>query len=139
MAASNDVIIIRVYINKQFDATEQFDIAQDVWKLAEIDKESMENVDVSAFNDLREDIPKAFRNSKLFKPLFKNEEEWEWKIYSYQISQASVIIDNDKDLQNEMDSFLPLDEDLGSDDELKNENTFLRLRVVFSRGMIIMF
>ena len=76
MAAPNDIsdeedcITVRVYINRQYEKTHNFDITQDVWKLAELDKESIEDDEASSIQDLRDDIPKAFRNSKSFKPLF---------------------------------------------------------------------
>ena len=132
MADSDDdtEIIVRVYINKQYELTKNFDITQDVWKLSEIDKEDI------SIDSLREDIPQAFRRAKWIKPLFKNEDEWEWKIYSYDTKSASVEIEDDDDLQTEIDEFMPSDPESGDeDDEVTNTNKYLKLRVVFSKGM----
>ena len=77
MAAPNDIsdeedfITFRVYINRQYEKTHNFDITQDIWKLGEIDK-WIEDDEESLIEDLRNDIPKAFRNSKLFKPLWNS-------------------------------------------------------------------
>ena len=109
---------------------------QDIWKLAELDRDSIDDEKYSAVIDLRDDIPKAFRNSKLFKPLFKNKKEWQWKIYSYDTTQVSVEIENDDDLQGEIDAFMPsAGDESANDDDMINENRYLKLRVVFSKGM----
>ena len=123
-------VLLRVYINKQYELTKNFDITQDEWKLAELDKDEID------IDSLREDIPQAFRKAKWIKPLFKNEDEWEWKIYSYDTKTASVEIEDDDDLQTEIDEFMPSDPESGDeDDDLNNTNKYLKLRVVFFRSM----
>ena len=127
---SDATILIRVYINRQCFETENIDTAQDVWKIAEIDRDNTEKMD-----GLREDIPLAFRKAKAFKALFKNEEEYEWKLYTYDETSAEVELEDSDDLQTEIDEFMPEADDADEDDDLMNQSKYLKIRVVFFKSM----
>eukprot|EP01084_Bolivina_argentea_P025759 47900_1 len=83
-------ILVRVFINKQYELTENIDSSQDIWKLAELDKSQID------MTSLTKDIPQAFRKSKWIKPLFA---KYTWKIFSYDISKAEIEIEDDGDVQ----------------------------------------
>lgn len=128
-------IFVRVYINKDFTRTTNFDDKRDVWKLAEVDKDTI------SIKSLREDIPSAFRNTKKFQKLWNNE-QYEWKIYGFSLTTADIEIEEDDDLRDEMDrlGFLSSDDSSDADDAddsggLNNESKFFKVRVVFFDSM----
>ena len=103
-------IRVKVIINKDYTRTADFKPKRDKWALAEIHRGSI------SIENLRKDIPDAFRNEKKFKSLWKND-QYEWKIYSFSMKKADIEIDDDDDLQDEIDNFLPSEDDSsGSED-----------------------
>eukprot|EP01083_Nonionella_stella_P163545 538590_1 len=124
---SDSTILIRVYINKEYSKRKNFDVSQDVWKLAELEQDAIE------IDCLREDLPQAFRRARSFKPLFKSN-EYDMKFYSYDPQKAEIEIEDDDDLQNELEAAgLNLSDNSDSDD-VTNENKYLKLRVVFEKN-----
>ena len=107
-----DKINVKVHINAQYDKTQNLNITQDVYKSMKI------NTHPISITDLRNEIIKAFINLESLEPLFENEKEWQWKIYSYDRNQADIEIENDDDLETEMDEFTA-SEDKASGDILR--------------------
>ena len=122
-------VFVRVYVNKDFTCRSNFDAERDIWKLAELDKDTI------SVESLREDIPAAFRKAKAFKRLWKRQ-DLEWKIFSYSLNAAEIEIDDDDDLQDEMAAFLTSDED-SSDSDIENENKYFKVRVVFFDSLVL--
>eukprot|EP01084_Bolivina_argentea_P032280 59705_1 len=115
-------ITIAVHINKENESTSNLNPSQDLWKPAELEIKPIK------LSNLKSDIPTAFRNSS-FKSLFKND-NYEWKIFSYDPTKAEIEISNDDDLQTEILNFNA--QDKTEDDGIKlNSNKFLKLRIVF--------
>eukprot|EP01084_Bolivina_argentea_P272836 464620_1 len=112
-------LFIRVFLNKQYELTENIDSSQDIWKLAELDKSQID------MESLREDIPEAFRKVKWIKPLLKNKKQYTWKIFTYDTSKADIEIENDDDLEKETDQL-----------ECENDD-YLKLRVVFFKTDVL--
>eukprot|EP01083_Nonionella_stella_P242045 844655_1 len=124
---SDSTILIRVYINKEYLKRENFDASQDIWKLAELERDAIE------IDCLRQDIPQAFRKAKSFKPLFKSD-EYEMKFYSYDPQKADIEIEDDDDLQTELETAGLNISDNSDSDDVTNENKYLKLRVVFEKN-----
>eukprot|EP01084_Bolivina_argentea_P272835 464618_1 len=124
-------LFIRVFLNKQYELTENIDSSQDIWKLAELDKSQID------MESLREDIPEAFRKVKWIKPLLKNKKQYTWKIFTYDTSKADIEIESDDDLQKENDlqkeahqlKWKHLDEDC-------RDEYYMKLRIVFFENAI---
>merc|ERR1712129_241778 len=68
---------------------------------------------------------------KRFKPLFKNIAEFEWRIFSYDPIKADVEIEDSDDLETEINEFMPSGDDESEDDDVMNQNKYLKIRVVF--------
>eukprot|EP01083_Nonionella_stella_P194351 716865_1 len=94
---SDSTILVRVYINKEYLKRENLDVTRDVWKLTELERDAIE------IDCLRQDIPRAFRKVKSFRPLFKSN-EYEIKFYTYDPQKADIEIEDDDDLQTELDT-----------------------------------
>eukprot|EP01084_Bolivina_argentea_P174511 302294_1 len=123
--SDEETIFVRVYINKQYELTHDIDANKDIWKLAELNSNPID------LESLKQDIPDAFRNVKLLKPLFQNTTLYRLHIYGYDTTKAEIEIDNDEDLQDEIDSFITSDND--TDDDVFNQNKYLKVRVVFEK------
>ena len=102
-------IRVKVIINKDYTRTADFKPKRDKWALAEIHMGSI------SIENLRNDIPDAFKNEKKFKSLWEND-QYEWKIFSFSMKRAEIEIDVDEDLQDEIECFLPSEND-SSDSE----------------------
>eukprot|EP01084_Bolivina_argentea_P236532 397683_1 len=121
-------VFVRVFINKQYELTENINTSQDIWKLAELDKSQID------MESLREDIPQAFRKAKWIKPLFKNKKQYTWKIFTYDTSKADIEIESDDDLQEEINEYISDTED-SDQNAAHTEDKYLKLRVVFFTSM----
>eukprot|EP01084_Bolivina_argentea_P236531 397680_1 len=117
-------ILVRVFINKQYELTENINTSQDIWKLAELNKSQINMA------SLTKDIPQAFRKSKWIKPLFKNKQQYTWKIFTYDTSKADIEIESDDDLQEEINEYISDTED-SDQNAAHTEDKYLKLRVVF--------
>eukprot|EP01084_Bolivina_argentea_P176348 305191_1 len=118
MYDDNNIIEIKIFINKQFTLTEHFDCKQDVCKTAEIIHKSI------TMSELKKDIPIAFRNVQYFKSLWNNN-NYEWKVFLYDASFARNEIITDNHLNTKLKPFLSLKKTSYS------LTDYLTLRVVF--------
>eukprot|EP01084_Bolivina_argentea_P094401 169701_1 len=123
------LITITVHINRQYESKNNLDTKQDICKSAELERESIK------LSDLKTNILIAFGNSTSFKSVFKND-DYDWKIFSYDPTKAYIEITNDDDLEEEVANFNPSydDEDTqdnNEDDDIVDNDKFLKLRIVF--------
>eukprot|EP01083_Nonionella_stella_P042932 115896_1 len=122
--SDDDTLHLRICINKQYFLTENIDPRQDVWKSGELDETSLN------MEDLRDEIPLTFRAKKLFKRLFADRNQWQWTVYEYHATEASVSIQKSHDLQTYADASLSSISDEG-------DEKYLKLRIVFHRSEAI--
>eukprot|EP01083_Nonionella_stella_P042933 115898_1 len=122
--SDDDTLHLRICINKQYFLTENIDPRQDVWKSGELDETSLN------MEDLRDEIPLTFRAKKLFKRLFADTNQWQWTVYEYHATEASISIRKSHDLQTYADASLSSISDEG-------DEKYLKLRIVFHRSEAI--
>eukprot|EP01084_Bolivina_argentea_P192094 329847_1 len=118
----NDHILLQVCINKEYELTENIEPEKDVWELAEL---SANDINVNSVRDI---VCIAFKSNKLLEPLFTNSNKWQWKMYSYESTKATIQIEDDDDLQTEVDTFIQSNE---SEEEHVIDERCLKLRIVF--------
>eukprot|EP01083_Nonionella_stella_P274318 931016_1 len=121
MDSDDNTLALRICINKQYALAENIDPSQDVWKSGELDENSLN------MEDLRYEIPLTFRAKKLFKRLFADRNQWQWTVYEYHATEASVSIQKSHDLQTYADASLSSISDEG-------DEKYLKLRIVFHRS-----
>lgn len=118
-------IVVKVYLNQEYDNDGDLDITNDVVIFVDLDRAD------ANIQNLKDKISATFQATERdkFGVLFAN---YEWKLYSY---TSKCEIEDDDDLETEIDEFFPSD---SSDDDDTNhilivDVEYLNLRVIFNK------
>ena len=124
----DNTISLTIYINQQFEATDDLNSKQDIKRTISIDPKEIK------LSQLHIQIPSKFANDQHFQSLW-SDDNYEWKMYEYNNIKVGKQISNDTQLQKEITDTMKGDDD--DDDDMNQEDCHVRLRVVFHKSMCI--
>ena len=121
-------ISLAIYINPNFEETNNVDSKQDIEKTVNIDPKQI------TISQLHKTIPTLFDNEQQLQSLWQNN-DYEWKLYEYNKIKVGTEIANDTQLQKEIVDTMEGDED--EDNDMNKNDFYVRFRVVFHKSMCI--
>ncbi len=116
---------IRIYLNKQFQATSNFDKCNDIFVNIQLERDLDSNQ--YELEDICADVKSQFRRHKELKGTDIKEKLKNEKTYKFFGYELFTEIDNNEDLTNEIEAIFPPCGDNSND----NRNNIIKLRLIF--------